>query len=450
MCFCGSAFLGGKMKKIILFLLALSFIMTSFSCAPPDKKDKNDNKVKKQEVVTVVMWIMPNSLEPLRDVKDVLKEFEKANPNIKVKVSSVDWGAAWTKLTTAATSRDVPDIVQIGSTWVGSISGMGALLDLRDKIDEIGGGNLFVPAAWKTSGIIGSGQVTAIPWIVDARALYYRTDVFRKLGLTGKDLATWDSFKKTLVKIRDANLVIEGLKIAPLGMPGKNDWNVVHNLSPWIWGAGGDYLAKDNQTSLLDSKEALQGVYFYVNLVKEGFVPPEFLEFNTAQVSSNFNQGSVAMYFDGPYEVRTLSTPPQQGGASEGITAKNFAVVPYPKGPKGRFCFVGGSNLAIFKTAKHKEEAWEVIKYLTTNYNAQLEYTKSCGFLPALKKVFEDPYFTVDPARRVFKEALLYGRTYPCIPPWGLLEPILTRRFGILWDYIAGTKEPLKKEVIAR
>jgi len=426
-------------RKISLFLLIVLLGMTVVSCGPSGKKDG---------VVELKMWMMPNSLEPLRDIEETLKPFLDANPKIKVKVTVLDWGAAWTKITTAATSRDVPDIVQLGSTWVGSISGMGALWDMSEKVNELGGGQAFVPAAWKTSSVIGSGKTTAVPWIVDARALYYRTDVFQKLGLTARDLDTWDSFKRTLEKVKEAKLTIEGLEIVPLGMPGKNDWNVVHNLAPWIWGAGGDFLTNDAKGAVVNTPQALDGIFFYVNLAKQGLVPQEYLELNTAQVSSNFNNGSVAMYFDGPYEVRTLTTPPAQGGASESITARNFGVVPYPRGPKGRFTFVGGSNLAIFDASKHKEEAFQVLKYLTTSKEAQLAYTKACGFLPAYKKVFDDPYFSVDPARRVFKEAILYGKTYPCINSWGMLEPILTRRFGILWDYVTGSKEDLNKSEI--
>src|SRR3989339_480776 len=375
------------MRKFVLLFCLLVLSLTLVSCAP--SKDGND-------IVTVRMWMMPNSLEPVIDIKEVLTPFEEANPKIKVEVTLLDWGAAWTKITTAATSQDTPDIVQLGSTWVGSISGMGALWDMNDKVGELGGAAAFVPAAWATSGIIGSGKVTSIPWIVDARALYYRTDVLKAAGLTPKDLATWDSFKASLTKIKDAKLTIEGLEIAPLGMPGKNDWNVVHNLSPWIWGAGGDFLSKDMKASVLNSTQALKGVSFYISLVKAGLVPAEFLELNTAQVSSNFNNGSVAMYFDGPYEVRTLTTPPAQGGAADSITARNFGVLDYPK---------------------------------------------ACGFLPAYKKVFDNPYFSVSPARKVFKEAIIYGKTYPCIPSWGMLEPILTRRFGILWDYVTGSGE---------
>ncbi|KAF0135134.1 MAG: extracellular solute-binding protein [Candidatus Saganbacteria bacterium] len=430
------------MRKILAFFCLAALSLSLISCAPASKEGGP---------VTLNMWVMPNSLEPLKDIEEALKPFEESNPNIKIKITVVDWGAAWSKITTAATSRDVPDIAQLGSTWVGSISSMGALLDLKDKELELGGADSFVPAAWKTSGVADSGQITAVPWIVDARALFYRTDVFKKLNLSSKDLETWDGFKNTLKKIKEAKLTIEGLEIFPLGMPGKNDWNVVHNLSPWIWSAGGDYLAKDNKSSAVSSTQALDGVSFYINLAKEGLVPSEYLELNTAQVSSNFNNGSVAMMFDGPYEVRTLTTPPAQGGASESITARNYAVVPYPKGPKGKYTFVGGSNLAIFKYSKHKEEAFKVVKYLTTDTNAQLTYCKASGFLPAKLSVFNEPFFSVDPARRVFKEAIKYGKSYPCVSFWGILEPMLTRRFGILWDYVTGSKDTvLDKNEIAK
>lgn len=427
-------------KKILVLFMLLALALTTLSCSG----GKDDG------TITLQMWVMPNSLEPLNHLQDVIAPFEKANPMIKIKITVIDWGAAWTKITTAATSNDVPDIVQLGSTWVGAISAMGALEDLTPNIAEVGGAKEFVPAAWETSGLIGSGKVTAMPWIVDCRALYYRTDVFKKAGLSGGNIDTWEDFRNALDKIKKADLAIEGLKIEPFGMPGKNDWNVVHNLSPWIWAAGGDYLAADYKTSVINSKAALKGIMFYLNLAKAGYVPSEYLELNTAQVSSNFNNGSVGVYFDGPYEVKTLTTPPAQGGASDGITARNFAVSPYPKGPKGRYTFVGGSNLAIFKASKHKEAAWKLVKYLTCDKKAQLEYTKYCGFLPARLEVFKHPYYSINPARKVLQEAVKYGKTYPCISGWGLLEPILTRRFGIMWDYVTGSKEPVKEEEIQR
>jgi len=418
-------------RKILTLLLIVLFSISLSGCA----KAKEDSGK-----IVVQMWVMPNSLEPIADIENLLKDFEAANPGIKVKVTSVDWGAAWTKITTAATSGDVPDLVQIGSTWVGSISSMGSLMDLKDRVAELGGKGIFVPAAWITSGIEGSGQVTAIPWFMDARAMYYRTDVLREARVSPKELDNWGSFEKALKKIKDAKVSIDGLEISPLGISGKNDWNVIHNLAPWIWEAGGDFIGADRKRSIINSKESLNGILYYINLVKNGYVPIEYLELNTAQVSSNFNNGSCAIYFDGPYEVKTLTMPPGQGGAAGSLTSRNFAVAPYPSGPKGRLTFVGGSNLGIFKAAKHPDEAFKVIQYLTSK-QTQVNYAKTTGFLPARRDAFDDPFFSSDPNRRVFKEAVLYGKTYPCIPAWGLLEPVLTRRFGIMWEYVTNTFE---------
>lgn len=392
------------------------------------------------------MWVMPNSLNPVGDIENLLKPFEQKT-GIKVKVTSVDWGAGWSKITTAATSGDVPDLAQLGSTWVSAIAGMGALEELsKEAIASLGGSATFVPVSWQTTGIEGSGKTSAIPWFVDARGLFFRTDAFAKAQLSAKDLDTWDSFKASLKKLSDAELVLNDQSMAPLGISGKNDWNVIHSLAPWIWMAGGDFLSADRKTCILDSDAVFNGISFYLSLVKDGFVPVEYLEFNTAQVSANFNSGACAMYFDGPYEIKTLTRPASEGGAGDSPAAKNFAVVGYPKGPQGRFTFVGGSTLAIFKQAKNKAGAFEVIKYLTSK-TPQIEYAKVSGFLPARREAFNDPFFAEDPQRKIFKDAVFYGKTYPAIPPWGLLEPILTRRFGIMWDYVISSNEYKPEEI---
>lgn len=415
---------------------------------------KEQPKVTKKIVLN--MWIMPNSPKPVQDLEDVLSDFKKEHPEIDIIITCIDWGAAWTKLTTAATSGIAPDICQIGSTWVGAISAMGALLPLNDRISELGGSDAFLPAIWETAGIENSGIVTAIPWFVDVRALYYRTDIFKKLGLTTKDLETWESFEKTLEKIKQAKVVMdkngnmyygeEGEKklkepgsvlVAPLGIPGKNDWNVVHNFAPWIWSAGGDWLSRDRTTSILNSEEVLKGALFYTGLVTKGYVPKSCLELNSAQIAANFYHGEYAITFDGPWAVKYLRLPPEEGGSAHTIAAKNYDVALFPKGPAGRVHFFGGSNLAIFKVSKHPNEAWKVIKYLCSK-EAQIKYADKTGFLPSRIDAFDDPFFDKDPQRKVFKRAVKYGRAYPCIAAWGPVEPILTRRLGILWDYVVG------------
>lgn len=401
---------------------------------------KANKAVDLNKPIEVTLWVMPNSLEPVNDLEKVLEGFHKEHPNIKIKITSLDWGAAWVRITTAAVSGDAPDIVQLGTTWVAAISSMGALNDLTPLVAKMGGAANFLPSIWKTSSIEGTNTITAIPWFVDARAMYYRTDVFNKLGLTKKDISTWEGFRSTLEKIKKADLTIDGKKITPLGIPGKNDWNVVHNLAPWIWNAGGDFLSTDYKKSALNTPETAEGLAFYISLVTKGYVARTCLEKNTAQIENDFNNGSFAIIFDGSNELRGLTTSPEQGGALDTYVAKRFDIAPYPQGPKGKSTFVGGSNLAIFKSSKNKEAAWEVVKYLASK-QAQIEYCKRSGFMPAVIEAFDDPYFTEDSRRAVYKEAVKDGRAYPSVPSWGLIEPILARRFGIMWDYVLEAKE---------
>ncbi|MFH1541681.1 MAG: sugar ABC transporter substrate-binding protein [bacterium] len=429
------------MKKTLLVSLLLVSLFLTAGCAPNKASDPK----------LIEMWVMPNSLEPIADLEKLIKPFEEET-GYKVTITSVDWGAAWSKITTAATSGDVPDVVQLGSTWVSAITGMGALeIISKESVAQLGGPETFVPVSWTTTGIENSGKTTAIPWIVDARALYYRKDVLKKVGVSAAQLKTWKTFKEGLQRIYDADVVINDQFIAPFGMSGKNDWNVIHSLAPWIWMAGGDFLSADRKTCVLDSEEVFNGISFYISMVRDSLVPIEFLELNTAQVSGNFNDGGVAMYFDGPYEVKTLTRPASEGGAQGSLTSRNFSVTGYPSGPKGRYTFVGGSTLGIFKQAKNKSGAFELIKYLTSR-PAQIEYAKVTGFLPARRDAFSDPFFAEDPKRKVFKDAVEYGRTYPPVPSWGILEPILTRRFGIMWDYVTSDtnydEEKIREQLI--
>lgn len=419
------------MRKWLLLSLCFPIIF-AMGCKSKSGGSANNGSV------TIRMWIMPNSAQPVGDLQEILKPFTATHPNIKVEVTSIDWGSAKDKLNSAAISGVGPDITQMGTTWVGLVSATDALEPLDSHVAGLGGGSTFLPAAWSTAGIEGSGKVTSIPWFIDARVLYYRKDVFDKLHLTEKDIASWEGFKATLDKIKKAKLVLYDQTVEPLGSPGSNDWNILHNIAPWIWSGGGDLLSGDRGKAVFNNEAAAKGVNFFLGLALEGYIPKYCLELNTAQVAAKFNEGAFAMYFDTPAQVKNLELPIEKGGAAGTVAARNYAIALYPSGPAGRFTFFGGSNLAIFKSSDHKNEAWQVVEYLASK-PAQLAYAKATGFVPARKDAFDDAYFTEHPKRKIFIEAVKYGRTYPCVSAIGAAEPGLMRHFGNLWAQVSGT-----------
>ena len=421
-------------KKLLLSLLATVVAASLVGCGGTSKSVASNaegtSAAPNGEKTVVTMWIMPNSGTPDQDLMEVLQPFLKENPDIDVQPTVLDWGSAWTKLTTAATSGEGPDITQLGTTQIAAIAAMGALEDLTPYYDRFGGEEAFVDATLPTTQILGQGEERyALPWFIDTRALFYRKDICEAAGVNPEtDFKTWDSFREALTKMKDVE--IDGVKVPPLGMPGKNDWNVIHNYAPWIWGAGGDFIAEDNKTSIINSDEALAGVSYYAELAIDGLMSMQALEKNSAEIEAAFNAGEFATIFSGAYEIATLRR--EQPELAEKIGTASF-----PEGPKGKYAFFGGSGLSVFKSSKNKEAAYKVLEYLMST-DAQVAYQEKCGNLPTVNAAYETEFISNEEMREAFKEQIAFGKAYPSVAGWGPSETLLQKGLSNVWDNVMG------------
>jgi len=429
------------LKKVIAFLLISSLSLSFVACkekeepktTTPPAGDKTSDPADTTTTVkgNIDFWLMPNSAAPDQDLLTVCKTFQDNNPEVTITPTVIDWGSAWTKITAAATSGEAPDITQLGTTWVGAISYMGALTDLTDKVDW----SKFSDATLVTSGLMGDSKKTAAPWFCETRAIFYRKDACEKAGVDpSKDFETWDSFKAALKKLN--NVEIDGKKLPALGMPGKNDWNVVHNFAPWVYGAGGDFLTADGKKAAFNSAEALEGIKFYSELAVEGLMDKASLEKNTSDVESAFVNGGYATALLGPWNIATLETNKKkfEANPAEGNDlVDKVGVALIPAGPKDRKAFLGGSTLSVFESSKNKDAAIALVNYLTDT-DAQVAYTDITGNLPTNKVAYENPLFSEHPLRKVFKEQMSFAKSYPAIASWGPSETYFQQGLSKIWD----------------
>ena len=389
--------------------------------------------VSRAAAVELTMWVMPVTTNAQHDVPALLAPWLAQHPGTTVRVTVLDWESGWNKITAAAASRRGPDLLELGTTWMPAIAAMGGLERLSaSQLAEVDNGAPYYPQLWKTTQVFGQAAVYGLPWYADVRAAFYRTDVFRQAGVDPQQaFADWDSFRAALEKINGT--MVAGRRVAALAYAGKNDWNVVHNLAPWIWNAGGDVLTADAKHSALDTPQALRAIDFYSSLAVEGLVPANALEKDSDILEGAWVGGDYGVIFSGPWLMRRILETP-----AASLVRTNFDVAPYPAGPHGHATFFGGSNLAIFKGSRHKAEAWELAKYLGGKAS-QVQLSQLSSMMPARIDAANDPAWTQrHPAFAKLTAIAADGRAYPPIPAWGPLETVYTKHLGQLAELSSG------------
>jgi multiple sugar transport system substrate-binding protein len=384
-------------------------------------------------MVTLNMWVWGGGTGAKALIKNEAKTFQVHNPGIEVEVTLISWQEAWDSIMTAANEEKGPDILQVGSTWNATLADLGVLKDITREAETSGiRSDHFVPACWSSCLFPGTNRITSLPWFADIRAMYYRKDIFNEFSLSADNLDNWAIFQQTCKTLKDFKKNDKTMEV--LGVSGQKETLLLHNIAPWIWGAGGNFLTPDGKNAAFNRGEALNGIYFYLNLAMEKYIPISSLGVYTFEVSRRFfTQGDYSMSIPGPLSDSSFLDPghPEYNA----LVAEHCAPSLFPAGESGRFTFCGGSNLGITSFTSHPKEAWELIKFLTS-YDSQSRYPKILNMFPSLAESFDSVFNDETTVWKGFENAWKYGRAFPNVPAWGAIESLLIECFSHIFARI--------------
>ncbi len=380
--------------KIILTLLArfifiILFGITSLSCKSGSGK------------VQIDFWAFGAEAEHVQKLTD---EFEKLNPGIKVKVQAIPWTAAHEKLITAYASETTPDLVQLGNTWIPEFVALNSLEDLdkwiksSSKVDE----KRFFPGIWQTNII--DGKVFGIPWYVDTRVLFYRTDILSKAGYTLPP-KTWQQLYDVSLKIKK----MYGSKDKYAFFIPTNEWApfIIFGLQ-----AGASLLKDNNSYGNFSDPKFAEAFKFLIKFYKEKLAPVDMTQ--VSNLFQAFATGFFAMYITGPWNVTEFKNRLPDSLQNSWMTA------PLPAYNGNQYpgeSLAGGSSLVMFKASKHKPEAWKLIEFLTER-SSQLRFFKLSSDLPAVDDAWHDTLLTNNKFLKAFYEQLQNVIPTPKVPEW--------------------------------
>ncbi|MDB5075927.1 MAG: transporter substrate-binding protein [Chloroflexi bacterium] len=346
----------------------------------------HDNKI---TLTFEYQWIGPQE----GYLKQVIARYEKLHPNIVIKGSNV---TDTTKIITALSGGKPPDIVDFGlGQFVPELASKGALVDLGPYIKASHLNlNAYVPAGVGVTSF--NGHVYGLPFANFNHGLIYNTELFKQAGIshppTTLEELTADAYRLTKV---DKNGKILQMGFIPDWPGGANGQAV--NLVDFAWLFGGNWYNDKSRQVTADLPQNVKALEWETQFYKKYGAKniDNFVKSAGAYLSNDvFASGKLAMAFDGEWWLDFA--PPK--------FISKIGAVPFPA-PRGLSKYTGTSFIdtnpqVIPANAAHKQEAFDFIKFETTDPGICVYFNQRVFNLPQLKDVpasavSKDPRFKI-------------------------------------------------------
>ena len=365
---------------------------------------------------TLRFWAMGREGEV---ATELLRGFAQERPDIRVRVEQLPWSAAHEKLLTAFAGNALPDLAQMGNTWLAEFVTLGAL----EPLDGLVAGPDGVPQAdhfegiWQTHRL--GGRLWALPWYVDTRLLFYRRDLLAQAGFDAPP-GTWEAWRTMLQALtrRTGDARRWGL-LLPL--------NEYDPLVAFALQQGVPLLRDDGRYGNFRSPGFARAWDFVRSLYDQGLAMP-VSNTEVANLWNEFARGTFSFYISGPWQIgefrRRLPASLQDAWAT--------APLPGPDGPGASIA--GGASLALFARSTKKEAAWALMRYLARP-QIQQRFHAMTGNLPPRRSAWAGESLRSDPPTQAFRAQLERVRPVPQVPEW---ERIATELRLVLEQVVRG------------
>jgi multiple sugar transport system substrate-binding protein len=356
----------------------------------------------------VRLWAMGREGEL---VQRLMPEFERRHPDLRVRVQQIPWSAAHEKLLTAFVGDSMPDVFQLGSTWIPEFAAIGALQPLEQRL----GASTVLQLDDYFPGILDANRVDgatyALPWYVDTRLLFYRRDHLAKAGFSAP-LADWNTWTAAMQAIKGEGGAASYAILLPV-----REWQ-----PPVIFAMqqGAALLRDGDRYGDFQSSAFRSAFAFYVGLFEQELAPRR-AEAQIANLYQDFAAGFFAFYISGPWNIGEFQArlPAELQGQW------STTPMPPPDSDQPGLSIAGGASLALSRTSADPEAAWQLIEYLS-EAATQVQFYHLSGDLPPRLSAWRDPALADNEYAQAFWTQLQHLRSPPKVPEWERIASKIT------------------------
>lgn len=367
----------------------------------------------------ITVWAMG---EEGKTLPALAKEYEQEHPGVKIHVQAIPWDTAHDKLLTAVASKNGPDVIQMGTSWMPEFVEAKALADLTPYVDEypaLASGNFYEGS---TETVEVDGKLYGVPWYIDTRVLYYRKDALEQVGYQNPP-KTWEELSDAALKLSKRGEGKYGITLDP------NEQTLTFMFAR----QNGSELIGENEQPLFDEPEFTEASQYLVSFFENGSAPVDF-DMDIVQAFAG-EEAIVPMFISGSWMVKLIQDQMPDADDHWGT-----AVLPAKRNNQS---FLGGSNLTVFEYSDRKEEAVSFVAYMSKP-ETQLKWMEMTNSLPAAKEAWEDERLASDENLKTFGEQLQSAAPMPMITQWEKIAQTYLQSFEKMYRGTADVEQELK------
>ncbi len=326
---------------------------------------------------------------------DYIKEFEAANPGIKVIVDSVPSNDTYNKLVLTTNAGNPPDVFM--TFWTADAVSNDLIYSLEEFIDRSEFESRFTSAGASYAQF--QGTIYAIPWRAGASVFLVNCKMFEDAGLEVPTLNwTWEDLTTLSAALTDKDAGKYGFGLVGSSTDFATEWQ----FWPFLLQAGGKIY--ENNRAAFNTPEGVKALEYLISL--KPYIPEGFTSMDLNQLIDLFVSNKVAMFQDGPWFIGII----QKGNPDFDVCVAPMVVGDQPGN------ITGGTALGISPLSKNKEAAWKFIEYMTSD-DVLGRWNAATDNVPPVVSAFENPIYAEGPmsvAAEVVKQpGVIPANQYP-------------------------------------
>ncbi|MGW1022682.1 ABC transporter substrate-binding protein [Streptomyces sp. NPDC002577] len=378
----------GRRQTAAAFALTAALALTATACGDDGSGAAGDKGNEGSGKGEITFW--DNNGGVRTDVwKEIIADFEKANPNIKVNYVGIPAESVQSKYDTAIQGGGLPDVGGVGTAMLAGIAAQGALEPLGDRIDGSSlKGKLNTGMVESVRAAGGSDQMYTVPTSANNGTLWYRTDLFEAAGLDAP--TTWSKFYEAAGKLTDAKKNKFGYTIRG------GEGSIAQAIDASYGQSGITSFWNGDKTTLNDPKN-VAALEKYVALYKK--------DTPSADVNNDFKK-MVAQWDSGQIGMLSHNLGSYQDHL-KALGEGKFRGIPNPTLDDGTRVQVSNpvDGLGLFKSSKNKSAAWKFIEF-AASHESNSKWNESAGSIPANTEAAKDDWVQKAEPTKLAAEAL--------------------------------------------